>query len=64
MKLLVKEVFIPIITSFCLIRKSTFYGIISGCRLNQRYTAKALIDHHIELPDAFHNIEFSRTVVL
>jgi len=44
--------------------KSTFYDIISGCISKQQYTTKILIDNYIQLPDAFHNIESLRTLVL
>jgi ABC-type bacteriocin/lantibiotic exporter with double-glycine peptidase domain len=44
--------------------KSTFYDIISGCISKTEYTANVQIDNHIQLPDAFHNIESLRTLVL
>jgi len=47
-----------------LIGKSTFYDIISGCILNQRYQGRVTIDENIELPNGFHNIESMRTFVL
>ena len=45
--------------------KSTFYDIISGCISNERYTANVTFDNkNIQLPNAFHNIESLRTLVL
>ena len=44
--------------------KSTFYDIISGCISNDQYQTNVLIDQSIQLPNAFHNIESLRTLVL
>jgi ABC-type bacteriocin/lantibiotic exporter with double-glycine peptidase domain len=44
--------------------KSTFYDIISGCISKDEYTANVHIDNQINLPDAFHNLESLRTLVL